>query len=324
MNDSFGRIIDYVRISVTDKCNLRCKYCMPVDVDHYEMKDILTFEEIEYITSCMAGLGISRVKLTGGEPLVRRGVCDLVGMLKRIEGIRQVTLTTNGILLKENLHRLIEAGIDAINVSIDSLDHDKYFSITGSKDLDTVTDAVVAAVEKGIKVKINAVTAGISLTDVRNLIEFSRSNKIDVRFIELMPIGYAKCFDSLAHDRLMDWFCQNHPDAVPVSADGNGPAKYYRIPGYDGKVGFISPLSDKFCNSCNRIRLTTRGYLKSCLCYDTGVDLMPLVRSDSSEEKKRGMLCTAIRKAIMEKPSGHDFTHTQNITEKLPMSAIGG
>ncbi len=323
MKDRFGRTIDYVRISVTDKCNLRCRYCMPTDIEHVDMKEILSFEEVVMITRCMAGLGISHVKLTGGEPLIRRGICDLVGMLKGIEGIEQVTLTTNGVLLEENLPGLAAAGIDGINVSIDTLDPDKYRKITGSDELQRVVGGLRSAIAKGLKVKINAVTLD-DPEDAAQLMDFARQNPVDVRFIELMPIGFAKEYDAIGHDRLLEWFGNNYPQAVPCDEKGNGPARYYSIPEYQGKIGFISALSDRFCDSCNRVRLTTRGFLKGCLCYDTGTDLMPLLRADVPETEKQDMLHRAIKQAIADKPSGHDFAHKENVSEMLPMSAIGG
>lgn len=323
MKDGSGREINYVRISVTDKCNLRCRYCMPRDIEHVDMKYILSFEEIGEIARCMAGLGISRIRLTGGEPLIRRGICDLVAMLKNTDGIRQVTMTTNGVLLEKNLPGLISAGIDGINVSIDTLDGNRYRDITGYDELDTVVRAVKAAVASGIKVKINAVTLD-DISDAVSLIEFARDNKTDVRFIELMPIGFAKGYGSLGHDRLLAWFKENYPQAAKCDEKGNGPARYYSVPGYSGKIGFISALSNRFCDDCNRIRLTTKGFLKGCLCYDTGEDLMPIIRSDAPEREKYDRLVNAIETVIAQKPSGHDFAHVENVSENLPMSAIGG
>lgn len=323
MKDGFNRTIDYVRISVTDKCNLRCRYCMPSDIEHVSMDRILTFEEIARVTKCMAKLGITKVKLTGGEPLIRRGICDLIKMLKSISGIDQVTITTNGVLLEEYITNLCAAGIDGINVSIDTMDRDRYMSITGSDRLEQVIKGVRSAVCAGLPVKINTVTLA-GPEDAAGLIEFVRDVKADLRFIELMPIGFAKRYDATGHDRLLKWFCDTYPDAAKCDVRGNGPAKYYEIPGFSGKIGFISALSDRFCDSCNRIRLTTRGFLKGCLCYDSGEDLMPTIRSDVSSEEKNDRLCALISKVITQKPEGHDFAHVERVSEKLPMSAIGG
>lgn len=323
MKDGYGRNIDYARISVTDKCNLRCMYCMPEDIEHVDMKDILTFEETVSIASVMAKLGISRIKLTGGEPLIRRGICELARMLKSVDGIKEVTITTNGVLLEKYVPELASADIDGVNVSIDTLDPEKYKSITGTDCLPDVTAGIKSAVSAGLKVKLNAVTVG-SLEDVSDLIGFSKDLGINIRFIELMPIGAAKGHKGILHSDLLKWFFEKFPGAEKCETDGNGPAGYYSIPGYDIKVGFISPLSDSFCAGCNRVRLTTRGFLKSCLCFDKGEDLMGILRSDAPEEKKNEMLGKTIEKAISEKPSGHDFAHVENVSETLPMSAIGG
>ncbi len=323
MNDGLGRNIDYVRISVTDKCNLRCRYCMPDDIEHVDMKDILSFEEICEITGCMAHLGITHVKLTGGEPLIRRGICDLVRMIKGIKGIEQVTLTTNGVFLKDHLPGLMDAGIDAVNVSIDTLDRKRYRDITGSDELQKVIAGVNAALNAGLGIRINAVTV-LGTEDAGSLVEYARENAVDVRFIELMPIGFARDYGALGHDRLLRWFGEKYPGAKVCGEHGNGPAKYYAVPGFKGRIGFISPISDRFCNDCNRIRLTTKGFLKGCLCYDTGADLMPIIRSSVNTDERYDMLCRAIEKVIKEKPAGHDFAHAENVSETLPMSAIGG
>ncbi|MCR5733814.1 MAG: GTP 3',8-cyclase MoaA [Lachnospiraceae bacterium] len=334
MKDGFGREIDYARISVTDKCNMRCRYCMPSDIEHLDMKDILTFEEIAETVSCMADLGISKIRLTGGEPLVRRGICDLVAILKGINGVKEVNITTNGLLLAEYLPDLCKAGIDGVNISIDTLDPVRYKWVTGCDGLSKVLSGVKACISAGLRVKINAVTGKIKdpktgeysdpYEDVSGLIDFAKDKNVCVRFIELMPIGFAKDYPSISHEDLISRFLETYPDAVISDSDGNGPAKYYKIPGHMGETGFISAISDRFCADCNRVRLTTKGFLKSCLCYDKGADLKGILRSAGSASDRYEKLTCVIKETILEKPFGHDFLHEDNVTEKHAMSAIGG
>ena len=338
MKDRYGREIDYLRISVTDRCNLRCRYCMPRDIASIPMRDILTFEEIVMTARSAAELGISRIKITGGEPLVRRDVCHLISMLKEIPGIEQVTLTTNGILLKEYLDEILAAGTDSINVSLDTLDPVRYQKITGFDKLESVLSGLKLAVNRNIQVKINAVSADWNSSfgspvsdesshiheDIKALIGLAEIMPVDVRFIELMPIGYGKSFPGIPHDLLIREIKDIYGGMRRISRHGNGPAVYYTIPGYRGNIGFISAIHGRFCSGCNRIRLTSKGYLKSCLCYDTGVDIKGILRGDASGVLKHEELCRALEQCILSKPDSHSFTQTEKITENLSMSAIGG
>ena len=333
MRDRYGREIDYLRISVTDKCNLRCRYCMPEDIEAVPMPEILTFEEIIETVKAASGLGIRKLKITGGEPLVRRNICNLIRMLKEVNGIEQVTLTTNGILLSDNIDKLIEAGIDGINVSLDTLDRERYKRLTGYDELDRVLKGISAVLETEIQVKLNAVSIDWGafsgshdmLYDTFSLVEYARDKAIDIRFIELMPIGYGKDFPGIPHDILIPAVRERYRGMVRDEAEhGNGPAAYYRIPGYKGSVGFISALHGMFCDSCNRIRLTTKGYLKSCLCYDTGADIKEVLRSGLPDTERRERLCSVMEEVISGKPGSHCFISEENISEKSPMSRIGG
>ena len=338
MKDSFGREIDYLRISITDRCNLRCLYCMPENIETVPMKDILTFEEIAALVRCAAQLGISKIKITGGEPLVRRNACNLIKMLKGIKGIEQVTLTTNGLLLEEMIDYLTDAGTDCINISLDTLDRDRYRMITGYDGLDKVLKGLETSLDRNIPVKINAVsvnwdryfreeaadkTAGIS-NDIRGLISLSETKPVDVRFIELMPIGFGKDYPGIPHDSLIPMIQDSFTGMEKDSYHGNGPASYYHIKGHMGRIGFISAIHGKFCDSCNRIRLTSRGYLKSCLCYDKGVDVKDILRGEGSKCQMEERLLEGLKKCILSKPDSHSFSNREEITEKLTMSAIGG
>lgn len=363
MKDRFGREIDYLRISVTDRCNLRCLYCMPGDIETVPMREILTFEEIVTIVHCASRLGISKIKITGGEPLVRRDVCKLIKMLKAVPGIDQVTLTTNGLLLDEMINDLVSAGTDCINISLDTLDSERYRLITGYDRLDSVIKGLESALKHNIMVRINAVSVnwdkyfgngiidketidkvisgketidkvisgkesigketGIP-DDIRALIGLSEKYPVDVRFIELMPIGSGKDYQALPHDVLIPMIQESFPGMEKDSYHGNGPAVYYHINGYTGRIGFISAIHGKFCDSCNRIRLTSRGYMKSCLCYDKGVDLKDILRGEASESQSEEKLLEGIKDCILSKPDSHSFLNRDGITEKHAMSAIGG
>lgn len=340
MKDHFGREIDYMRISITDRCNLRCRYCMPEGVASVPMAKILTLEEAAQVAACGAALGISKIKVTGGEPLVRLGCCDFVRMLKEIPGIEKVTITTNGVLLGRYLEELVEAGVDGINISLDTLDAGLYAAVTGGGELGQVLESLKRSVDlcgdRQIPVKINAVS--LDLKDMagklgcgyrgegwEELLTLAADYPVDVRFIEMMPIGYGKLYQPVDHQRLLDCLKDRYPGIEEDHrVHGNGPAVYYRIPGFQGSVGFISAIHGKFCGSCNRVRLTSQGYLKSCLCYEDGADLRGILRGGLPKEEKERRLMEAMRQAIWGKPQAHCFEHPEQMTEYDNMVSIGG
>ena len=324
MKDLIGRNIDYVRVSVTDRCNLRCVYCMPEEgIKSASHNAILTYDEIVRICREMAGLGISKVKLTGGEPLVRKGLPELVKALKAVPGIEKVTLTTNGILLEKNIDSLAKAGLDAVNISLDTKDDHLFQEIT-RRDLCKEALAGIEAVGKypDIRVKINCVPLGRKEQDLLEIAEMARDGNIHVRFIEMMPIGFGKQFGFTSEEEILALLQERFGPAAPFAGDlGNGPGHYYTLGDFRGKIGFISAISHKFCESCNRIRMTSQGYLKSCLQYDVGGDLRELIRGGCTDEELRA----AIMDAIERKPLGHEFL-SQSIEgeDKLFMAQIGG
>ncbi|MBP3875191.1 MAG: GTP 3',8-cyclase MoaA [Blautia sp.] len=325
MKDQYDREIDYMRISVTDRCNLRCKYCMPEGVPLTEMKELLTFEEIAETVSAAAVLGIHHIKLTGGEPLIRRGLPDLVRMLKEIDGIDRVTLTTNGILLRDRLPALIESGLDAVNISLDTTDPAIFKNITGADAAEEVLSALDFAVSTGIRTKINAVSLDLGGENLRNLLRLAKDRPVDVRFIEMMPIGLGRKYPVLDHRKLLAILRRMYPGmTADPSQHGFGPAVYYSVPGFQGSIGLISAIHGKFCSSCNRVRLTSTGYLKTCLCYHDGVELKPILRSGMPEEQKRSLLCETMRNVIYRKPRQHCFEEIDHVTEPAAMNMIGG
>ena len=321
MRDQFGRTIDYMRVSITDRCNLRCIYCMPNDVDPAPVNAVMTYEEIRDICAAAAELGIHKIKITGGEPLVRPGCASFIAMLKQTPGIEQVTMTTNGVLLKENLPDLLAAGLDAVNISLDTLDEKRYEAITGRPELNKVQDSIAAALASGLKTKINTVLQkGLNEDEWLHLAGLAKDRCLDVRFIELMPIGCARDSKGISNETLRTQLVRRFSDTKnDLEIHGNGPAVYVHIPGWMGSIGFISAIHGKFCGSCNRIRLTARGKLKPCLCYGETIDLLPFLREGRKEE-----LFKALRTGIFGKPAGHCFETPENMTETASMNSIGG
>jgi len=334
MRDQFGRNIDYMRVSVTDRCNLRCIYCMPEEgIPCVSHSDILTFDEIRRICGIGAELGISRIKLTGGEPLVRRGLPGLLGMLKKIPGIEQVTLTTNGILLKDNINELVSNGLDAVNISIDTLDPEYYHKITRRGGIEEVLSGLDAALSyPALKVKVNCVPLkGMPEETYVQLASLAKDRDVDVRFIEMMPIGLGKEYCGVSGQEIYNILKERFGEAERCKGKfGNGPAVYVQFSGFQGKIGFIDAVTHKFCSTCNRVRLTSEGRLKLCLQYETGIDMRKLLRSGADDEVIR----QEMRRVIYEKPACHHFADGRPDTpaslsgdEKLEtrdMSQIGG
>ena len=329
MKDQFGRSIDYIRISVTDRCNLRCRYCMPpAGVEPVPHRKILTFREIVRLTEQFADLGIRHVKITGGEPLVRRGLTELIGDIKAVPGIEDVSLTTNGVLIgqrPELAQQLAEAGISGINISLDTLNRERYEMLTGGGSLEEVLHAIdVCSDLPELKVKINTVTlAEYNWDEVEDLAWLAHDRNLDVRFIELMPVGMGRCFGVYSQDWMLKRLEKNYGPAAADRGpkDGNGPAVYYRLEGFRGRIGFISALSPMFCASCNRIRLTSEGLLKPCLQYAAGTDLRQLLREGADDQSLR----QAIEACILQKPRQHAFCSEEETgKEEKNMSLIGG
>ena len=325
MIDRCQRTIDYIRISVTDRCNLRCVYCMPEDgVQWVPHSAVLSYEEILRLCRVFAGLGLSKIKLTGGEPLVRRGLDRFIADAKAIPGIQCVTLTTNGVLLAEQLPGLVSAGLDGVNISLDTLNREQFRAITRRDDLDRVLAGLNAALDcPGLNVKINCLPMGRNDDQLVPLVELARERPLSVRFIEVMPIGLGKDLTYRSEDEVRAILERALGPMEPFHGKlGNGPCHYFSLPGFAGKVGFISALSHQFCSECNRVRLTSDGFLKTCLQYELGVDLKTLM----DDGRDDAFLAEAVRQAIYNKPLQHHFTDTsgQQALEHHGMSRIGG
>lgn len=325
MLDKLNRKIDYLRISVIDRCNLRCVYCMPEEgVESIPHEEILTYDEILRICETVSQLGIKKIKITGGEPLVRKDIVNLIRDIKNLDKIEQVTLTTNGILLYDMLDDLYDAGIDAINISLDTLKEDNFKQITRRDGLEKVLMAIDKAYNLGIRVKINCLAIrDFNINELADIANFAKDREIDVRFIELMPIGFGKKYTQIDNDEILSILESNFGTFEPVTEKrGNGPAKYYKNKDMKGCIGFISAISHEFCESCNRIRLTSNGFLKLCLHYNKGIDLKAPIRSGISDED----LKVLIYDTIWNKPLSHKFGHTngEKDIEVKNMVQIGG
>ena len=285
--------------------------------------DILRYEEILRICRAAAELGITKFKVTGGEPLVRAGCVDFITALKAQPGTEQVTLTTNGLLLEANLDALTEAGLDGVNISFDSPDNARFRRITGytGDGADTLLHVLDACCAKGLKTKINAVLLEETETDAPALAAIAAKLPVDVRFIELMPIGFGTTMKRVSPEDILTALQERWPDLAPTDERrGNGPAHYYKSAALLGRIGFIDAVSHKFCAECNRVRLTSTGQLKPCLCYADSADLRALIRGGCTD----GELREALRAAVYAKPRAHCFDTNDIITEKHMMSQIGG
>jgi cyclic pyranopterin phosphate synthase len=327
--DTHNRRINYLRISITDRCNLRCRYCMPKEgVSQFGPSEILSYEEILRVARLAVKRGISKVRITGGEPLVRKGAIYLVEQLSRLEGIQDLSMTTNALLLQEFALALYRAGLKRINISMDSLDPQKYREITRGGDLRQVWQGIEAARRVGISpIKINVVAiAGFNHMEIEDFARLTIHEPFQVRFIEFMPIGLSsewKPEHCISCQEIMERIKRFSP-LIPLGEEGNGhggPARLFKFPGSAGEIGFISPVSDHFCKSCNRLRLTADGKLKTCLFSDELVDLKPLLRSGASDmelEKK-------LDEALLRKPLHHHGLVSGVLKRcHLPMVKIGG
>lgn len=350
LSDSFHRPISYLRVSVTDRCNLRCVYCVPPQgVQHISPHQVLRYEEIIRIVRAAQTLGITKIRVTGGEPLVRSGIVDFIRMLAGVEGIQDIAMTTNGILLGKYARELREAGLKRVNVSLDTLRPDRFRQVTRGGRLKELLDGLEAAQKAGLTpIKINVVAMqGFNNDEVQDFGRLTQDREWHVRFIELMPMGQGgqerldelealadtpRCvspdFQNLLREgHIQDGFLsiaqvrnllEPLGDLEPSEVMGNGPARYYRLPRARGTLGFISPVSEYFCANCNRLRLTANGRLRPCLLAEHELDLLATLRQGASQDELQALL----REAIAAKPERHLID--RNVVPRDRMVQIGG
>ena len=322
MLDSFNRNIDYARISVTDRCNLRCTYCMPNGDEYYNTcEEIMSDEDILKICKSFSKIGIKKIKITGGEPLLRKKIIPLIEKIKCIPGIDEVTLTTNGILLDQYLEELKKIDIDGINISIDAVDEMLFENITGFNKVKDVINVINKAEKLGIKnIKLNCVLIKNTNEDqYTKLVNLIKDKHICIKFIEMMPIGIGKEYNPITLNEVKK-ILENEFGELIIENEklGNGPAEYYKINGLKCRIGFIGAISHKFCKTCNRIRVTSDGFLKTCLHFNTGINLKQYINKNNLEE--------IIEATILKKQESHKFEEKSDSCnfEVKYMAQIGG
>jgi len=323
--DPFGRQITYVRLSVTDRCNMKCVYCIPDGMEWVEKADVLSYEEMARLAGILARMGVRRIRLTGGEPTVRPDLTTLVRLLRAIPEVEEISLSTNALLLAPMAGALRAAGVDRVNISLDSLRADRFREITRGGDIEKVLAGIAAAEAAGIApIKINVVAMrGVNEDEIEDFARMTRERPWHVRFIEMMPLignadsqPYRFLSSDQIHERLsaIDALIPETPPA------GNGPATYFRYAGAPGSIGFITPLSHNFCDRCNRVRLTARGHLRLCLFGDDEVDLRTALRAGASDAAIAG----AIREAVLVKPERHHLELGAAGSRLIALSQTGG
>jgi len=325
--DTFGRLHDNLRISVTDRCNIRCFFCMPEQpVDFVPRAEILSFEEIERFTRVAVGLGVRKLRVTGGEPLLRKDLPVLIRKLSRVEGVADLALTTNGVLLAELARPLFEAGLRRINIHLDTLDRERYLEISRRDELDRVLAGIDACLRLGYRpVKINAVAVkGLTEPDIIPLAHFGRRHGLEIRYIEFMPLdaqGLWRPDRVLTAGEILEVLGREFGPLVPVpDGDPRAPAAEYLFSDGIGKIGFIGSVSRPFCLKCNRIRLTADGKLRYCLFALEETDVKGLLRGGASDEE----IASVIRETVWAKWLGHEINSSRFVAPPRPMYAIGG
>ncbi len=321
--DSYGRKINYMRLSVTDRCNLRCQYCMPEEgISKLKHEDILSYEELLLLAKATVTVGIEKIRVTGGEPLVRNGIIGFLKKLALIPGLRQLVLTTNGILLKEMAKELYQAGVQRLNISLDSLHPDTFKKITRCGDLDKVLEGIQSADELGFPIKINVVAMrGINDSEFVDFAAITLKKPYAVRFIEYMPTSKEENWQSrvISGNEILERISEFYHIAPVARNDLSGPSQDFRIDGAKGTIGIITPISGHFCAECNRIRVTSSGTARSCLFDDTEYDLKPLLRSGGDAALKE-----TLRAIVINKPKNHLITSHDSAHEPFDMSKVGG
>lgn len=328
MFDKYQRCIDYLRISVTDRCNFQCTYCMPPPKkERLDLHQILSYEELLRIITVLGRYGVSKIRLTGGEPLVRRGLVDFIRNIRQIKTVKELSMTTNGSLLgRDNMAaRLKAAGLDRVNISMDTADAAKFAAITGTGCIDDVLAGINSALTAGLHpVKLNVVvTEQLTAGDIAYFVNQVRNRPVTVRFIEYMPIGQTTTRAGMSIDRLKQVIEKASGKRLQpaVAVHGSGPARYYRLPETQGVFGFITPMSNHFCHKCNRLRLTTDGKIKACLLSNQEVDLKSAMRHGCDDQTIYDLFVQAIQDKLPQHTLNY---HSEHVVVTRPMFRVGG
>lgn len=325
--DNFGRQINYLRISVTDRCDFRCVYCMAEEMTFLPRNQLLNFEELESIAQAFVKLGVNKIRITGGEPLIRKDITTLINRLSSIERLKELTLTTNGSHLKHYAKDLVSAGIKRINISLDSLQAKRFAKITRTGKLQDVLSGIEAALDAGLNIKLNSVILKNRNSDeVLDLVNFAIQKHIDISFIEEMPLGtitsHQRGQEFISSESLREIIQQKHLlIANQNSLTNSGPSRYWQIVNSTSRIGFISPHSENFCTTCNRVRLTATGRLLLCLGNEHSIDLKAVIRQHPGDQER---LKQAIKDSLFIKPKKHDFSLTEPVQILRFMNATGG
>ncbi|WP_027177894.1 GTP 3',8-cyclase MoaA [Maridesulfovibrio bastinii] len=329
LTDNLGRTVSYLRLSVTDRCNLRCVYCMTHDFKFIPHPRILRYEEMHRLIDIAAGLGISKLRLTGGEPFARKGFPDFVAKILTRHPELDLRITTNGTLVEPHLEKLAAIGVKRLNISLDTLDANKYKEITGFDQLDKVLRTIKSSIEAGIQVKINAVAMkGVNDSELKDFLDLATKYPIDMRFIEFMPMGEDTRWNSNVFWSAKDILEQSrsYKNLIPVAetAGNKGPARIYDIDGGKGRLGLISPVSSHFCGTCNRLRITAEGKLRTCLFSDKVYNLRGILRNPKLGDEQ---ILEVLRRSTVNKPLGYRLLENKEKNHGVcdtQMSAIGG
>ncbi|WP_407506102.1 GTP 3',8-cyclase MoaA [Elizabethkingia miricola] len=327
LKDKFGRDINYLRLAVVDRCNLRCTYCMPENgLSWIKQKELMTDEEIIRICSVFTELGINKIRITGGEPFVRKNCINLIEQLSQLQGLDDLSITTNGLLTQEYIPRLKSFGVKSVNLSLDTLDPDRFFSITRRKSFDKVMNTLDSLIQHQIKVKINAVVMeDHNIDDIIPLVSLTRELPVDVRFIEEMPFNGTNAEVSLKwnYTRILDHIKTYFPGIEKIQDPKSSTSYNYKIPDYTGDIGIIAAYTRSFCGDCNRIRITPAGELRTCLYSNDGINLKDLLRKGKTDQELKDIIINSIQ----HKPKDGWAAEKLNITSSLihqSMATIGG
>ncbi len=328
ITDNHGRPINYLRLAVTDRCNLRCFYCMPEEgIRYLPKKHLLSYEEMERLITLLSKMGVNKVRITGGEPFLRRDLINFMQTVSEIEGIQELNITTNGVLTEKYIPQMIDMGVKAVNLSLDTLDKERFKQITRRDEFDKVMKCLNALIESGIRTKINMVVmAGQNTEDILPLAELTQQAPVDVRYIEEMPFngeGLRNAEFTWNHRQILATLSKKYPNIESLAAKPNATSINYQVPGHQGTLGIIAAFTRNFCGSCNRIRITAQGTLKTCL-YDNGVlDIKHLMRAGANDEELAKALLSAFNQRARD---GYEAEKQRknNLPVTESMSTIGG